>query len=189
MGVDVASFGDFFADMRPVEGQAQTVARISQGSSGGSTPKEVKQIPENIAQPSVQIAIDDLATSNQRVISKPPASKRRGDKTDEPIKCLIYKDPFGLTYKKYIFTADGKYLLGGQMIGDVDDYVKLVSIVKKKARIYDLGRTFVCWTLNKKIFHRKRSKLLRLSSLSVARKMAQMLETTSMMILKSAVVT
>ncbi|KAJ7839603.1 NADPH nitrite reductase [Mycena olivaceomarginata] len=67
------------------------------------------------AQPAVHIAIGD------------------SPQTDEPIKCLVYNDPFGSTYKKYIFTADGKYLLGGQMIGDVADYVKLVSIVKKKA--------------------------------------------------------
>lgn len=51
---------------------------------------------------------------------------------------------------RYIFSADGKYLLGGKcfrglydnfylilagmMIGDTSDYVKLVAIVKKKAR-------------------------------------------------------
>ncbi|KAG6812575.1 hypothetical protein H0H93_013791, partial [Arthromyces matolae] len=33
---------------------------------------------------------------------------------------------------KYIFTEDGKYLLGGMMVGDVSDFVKLVAIVKKK---------------------------------------------------------
>jgi nitrite reductase (NAD(P)H) len=36
-------------------------------------------------------------------------------------------------YGRYIFTADGKYLLGGMMIGDTSDYIKLVAIVKKKA--------------------------------------------------------
>jgi len=45
---------------------------------------------------------------------------------------LVYNDPFSSTYKKYIFTANGRYLLGGMMIGDVSDFVKLVSIVKKK---------------------------------------------------------
>jgi hypothetical protein len=35
---------------------------------------------------------------------------------------------------RYIFTADGKYLLGGMMIGDTSDYIKLVAIVKKKVR-------------------------------------------------------
>ena len=33
---------------------------------------------------------------------------------------------------RYIVTADGKYLLGGMMIGDVSDYTKLVAIVKKR---------------------------------------------------------
>ena len=51
---------------------------------------------------------------------------------DEPIKCLTYKDPFSGTYKKFIYTADGKYLLGGMMVGDVSDFIKLVSITKKK---------------------------------------------------------
>jgi hypothetical protein len=37
-----------------------------------------------------------------------------------------------LTYRvRYIFTTDGKYLLGGMMVGGTSDYVKLVSIVKK----------------------------------------------------------
>lgn len=35
-------------------------------------------------------------------------------------------------YKKYIFSADGKHLLGGMMVGDCSDFVKLVSIIKKK---------------------------------------------------------
>lgn len=33
---------------------------------------------------------------------------------------------------RYIFSADGKHLLGGMMVGDTSDYVKLVSLVKKK---------------------------------------------------------
>jgi nitrite reductase (NAD(P)H) len=33
-------------------------------------------------------------------------------------------------YKKYLFTMDGKYLLGGMMIGDTKDYIKLVPMVK-----------------------------------------------------------
>ena len=135
MGVDVASFGDFFADMRPVEGQVKTVSKIFEGSPEASPRTKINQNPENKAEPSVQIGIDDshdTAASGQSIVPKPPPSRRRRNGMDEPIKCLVYKDPFGLTYKKYIFTADGRYLLGGQMIGDVDDYVKLVAIVKKK---------------------------------------------------------
>jgi nitrite reductase (NAD(P)H) len=43
---------------------------------------------------------------------------------------LTYKDPFGGVYKKYIFTMDGKFLLGGMMIGDTSDYIKLNQMVK-----------------------------------------------------------
>ncbi|KAJ7128043.1 nitrite reductase [Mycena filopes] len=113
MGIDVASFGDFFADTKPLDAQIQVVSRAK---------------PDK-ALPAVQIAIDD-SSSGANTPSK--RSRAHTPKLDEPIKCLVYNDPFGATYKKYIFTADGKYLLGGQMIGDVGDYVKLVSIVKKK---------------------------------------------------------
>jgi nitrite reductase (NAD(P)H) len=51
---------------------------------------------------------------------------------DGPIETLTYRDPFAGVYKKYIFSADGKYLLGGMMVGDTSDYVKLVALVKKK---------------------------------------------------------
>jgi len=46
------------------------------------------------------------------------------------VKALTYRDPFQHIYKKYIFTSDGKYLLGGMMIGDTQDYVKLVPLAK-----------------------------------------------------------
>lgn len=49
-----------------------------------------------------------------------------------PVKALTYKDPFLAVYKKYLFTMDGKYLLGGMMIGDTKDYVKLVPMVKNQ---------------------------------------------------------
>jgi nitrite reductase (NAD(P)H) len=121
MGIDVASFGDFFADAKSIDAQIEVVSRVEK--------------PDK-AQPAVHIAIGDSPQTGMRM----PKSRK-----DEPIKCLIYNDPFGSTYKKYIFTADGKYLLGGQMIGDVADYVKLVSIVKKKvwnqSRYQRLGNT------------------------------------------------
>jgi nitrite reductase (NAD(P)H) len=94
LGVEVASFGDFFAD---------------------------------------------------RDGPKKPPPKRRGSKKEEledrvkslttgppppPVKALTYKDPFNQVYKKYLFTMDGKYLLGGMMIGDTKDYIKLVPMVK-----------------------------------------------------------
>ncbi|KAK0540952.1 hypothetical protein OC835_000379 [Tilletia horrida] len=90
MGVDVASFGSFFADKgkftRAVPGQARAAKK----------------------------AADDKAP--------PPPPE---------IKALTYRDPFSDVYKKYLFTADGKYLVGGMMVGDCSDYVKLVGMVNK----------------------------------------------------------
>ncbi|KAF9569383.1 nitrite reductase NiiA [Agrocybe pediades] len=84
VGVNVASFGDYFADRKPM------------GSVGVRHGKK--------------------SSSNSSL----------------PVRCLTYHDPFGPVYKKYIFSGDGKYLLGGMMIGDVNDYTKLLSIVKKQ---------------------------------------------------------
>ena len=78
LGVEVASFGDFFADRDGPKG---------------------------------------LPTSN-------------GDGKKATARALTYKDPFGAVYKKYLFTPDGKHLLGGMMIGDTRDYVKLTQMVR-----------------------------------------------------------
>ena len=51
------------------------------------------------------------------------------------MKALTYKDPFGGVYKKYLFTMDGKYLLGGMMIGDTKDYIKLNQMVKSQKEL------------------------------------------------------
>ena len=85
LGVEVASFGDFFADRDGPQDLPKRVAK-----------KEAKEV---------------TATS---------------------VQALTYKDPFQQVYKKYLFTKDGKYLLGGMMIGDTKDYVKLVPLVKNK---------------------------------------------------------
>jgi nitrite reductase (NAD(P)H) len=182
MGVDVASFGDFFADMRPVDAQARAVSRIRKPISNEGGPTLQKT-----AEPTVKIAIDgqkDVAAADS---TKSTSKKKRGAKKDEPIKCLVYKDPFGSTYKKYIFTADGKYLLGGQMIGDVADYVKLVAIVKKK--VPALFRKHACCILTRKWCHlRKPSMLRHHSSLSAPKKEAPMMAMISMMMHKSVAV-
>ncbi|KAG0331654.1 hypothetical protein BG004_001555 [Podila humilis] len=47
-------------------------------------------------------------------------------------QALVYRDPFGAIYKKYIFTKDGKHLLGGMMVGDTADYGKLLGMSKSK---------------------------------------------------------
>ena len=85
MGVDVASFGDFFAD--------------------------------------------------KGKLTRPlPGSKRRGGGKGEAsgapqVKAMTYRDPFSDVYKKYIFTADGKYLVGGMMVGDVKGLCQAGRIV------------------------------------------------------------
>ncbi|POR35197.1 Nitrite reductase [NAD(P)H] [Tolypocladium paradoxum] len=88
LGVDVASFGDFFADRDgPKHLPPRHLKRLQNGDSAKGLP-------------------------------------------DTTVKTLTYRDPFQNVYKKYIFTADGKHLLGGMMIGDTKDYVKMVPMVK-----------------------------------------------------------
>ena len=48
---------------------------------------------------------------------------------------LVYEDPFGGTYKKLLFSNDGKTLLGGVMVGDASDYPQLSSLVKSGKEI------------------------------------------------------
>ncbi|EXF74795.1 nitrite reductase [Colletotrichum fioriniae PJ7] len=95
LGVDVASFGDFFADR---DGPQYL------------PPKAAKKAKKEDEQSTIKTLTNGL----------PPA----------PVKALTYRDPFQNVYKKYIFTEDGKYLLGGMMIGDTKDYIKLVPMVK-----------------------------------------------------------
>lgn len=105
MGVDVASFGDFFAEKR-------------QGVKRTPAPVEPKPDP-----------------SKPRDASSP--RKRHGGAAaaaEGPIETMSYRDPFAGVYKKYIFSADGKYLIGGMMVGDTSDYIKLVAIIKKKVQ-------------------------------------------------------
>lgn len=99
LGVEVASFGDFFADR---DGPMELPGRRGGGKKEGviDSKDRVKTLTEGPAPP--------------------------------PVKALTYKDPFQQVYKKYLFTLDGKYLLGGMMIGDTSDYVKLVPMVKNK---------------------------------------------------------
>ncbi|EMC96479.1 hypothetical protein BAUCODRAFT_476493 [Baudoinia panamericana UAMH 10762] len=102
LGVEVASFGDFFADR---DGPKNMPSRRHAAKKEGTTEAQetVKGLTEG-----------------------PPPS---------PVKALTYKDPFQQVYKKYLFTMDGKYLLGGMMIGDTKDYVKLVPLVKNQKQL------------------------------------------------------
>lgn len=96
LGVEVASFGDFFAD---------------------------RDGPKDLPKRRRVDSKTDLAKSRKGSIGGSPSSL---------VKALIYKDPFTNVYKKYIFTLDGKYLLGGMMIGDTKDYIKLLPMVKNQ---------------------------------------------------------
>ena len=100
LGVEVASFGDFFADR---DGPKDLPVRKHAKKEGKG-----------------QVNGDQKA--NATTSGPPPPA----------VKALTYKDPFEAIYKKYLFTLDGKYLLGGMMIGDTKDYVKLVPMVKNK---------------------------------------------------------
>ncbi|TID26846.1 nitrite reductase [Venturia nashicola] len=99
LGVEVASFGDFFADR---DGPKELPIRRGGGQKEG-----------------VVDAKDRVKTMTEG--APPPA-----------VKALTYKDPFQQVYKKYLFTMDGKYLLGGMMIGDTKDFIKLVPMVKNQ---------------------------------------------------------
>jgi nitrite reductase (NAD(P)H) len=101
LGVEVASFGDFFADRDGPKDMPGRRAAKKEGANG--TVDRVKSLTDGPAPP--------------------------------PVKALTYKDPFQQVYKKYLFTMDGKYLLGGMMIGDTKDYVKLVPMVKNQKQL------------------------------------------------------
>ncbi|EAU81298.2 nitrite reductase [Coprinopsis cinerea okayama7 len=139
MGIDVASFGDFFADKRLPKGRTQDVTQLAKSVTNGHANGKVAK---------VEIEFEEEPKQNGNSAGplptpKPSPSKRRKRGQDEPINCLVYKDPFTATYKKYIFTEDGKYLLGGMMVGDVSDFVKLVAIVKKKKQLEVLPSQFI----------------------------------------------
>ncbi|ORY18524.1 nitrite reductase [Clohesyomyces aquaticus] len=100
LGVEVASFGDFFADRDGPKDMPGRAAAAKKEGTNGTTSDRVKRLTDGPAPP--------------------------------PVKALTYKDPFQQVYKKFLFTMDGKYLLGGMMIGDTKDYVKLVPMVKNQ---------------------------------------------------------
>ncbi|KAJ9104552.1 hypothetical protein QFC21_002049 [Naganishia friedmannii] len=124
MGVDVASFGDFFADKangRPQQPLVETVRNMGKPDHPNSKNLMSNHVPGESGVPQMSDGPPTKINTDRIVkIHTPP--------TQEPIKCLTYK----IIYKKYIFSANGKHLLGGMMVGDCSDFVKLVSIIKKK---------------------------------------------------------
>lgn len=110
LGVEVASFGDFFAD------------RDGPKFLPGQQPPN----PDNISsrRKSITVAAEKSSLS--------PA-----------VKALTYKDPFAAVYKKYLFTMDGNFLLGGMMIGDTRDYIKLNQMVKSQKPLETAPSEFI----------------------------------------------
>ncbi|CDO69824.1 hypothetical protein BN946_scf184803.g22 [Trametes cinnabarina] len=96
MGVDVASFGDYFAEIRHAQ---HKVAK----------------------QGALQATNDLRKTHNASSPKKRLGAVVSAAAAEGPVEALTY-----------IFSADGTYLLGGMMVGDTSDYVKLVALVKKK---------------------------------------------------------
>ena len=105
LGVEVASFGDFFADR--------------------DGPKDLP-IKRHGAKKQEMNGLQVQEEQVKNITDGPPPP---------PVKALIYKDPFQAVYKKFLFTLDGKHLLGGMMIGDTKDYVKLVPLVKNQTML------------------------------------------------------
>ncbi|KAJ8585502.1 nitrite reductase [Rhizopogon salebrosus TDB-379] len=135
MGVDVASFGDYFADKHSPRGVTSKVVVL-------------EPLNEDKAKKAMHTTSTarELAKEGEVAINTVITEKKHGGRqivTDGPIECLTYRDPFSFVYKKYIFTADGRYLLGGMMVGETSDYVKLVSLVKKKKALEEPPSKFI----------------------------------------------
>ena len=128
MGVDVASFGDYFADTRVADALKTheiKLRQLSRAEKKGAEP----EIEEEIV-PAPTIIQTAAHEAEEATTPSKPRKPGQRDPRNEPIRCLTYKDPFDAVYKKYvrlrrsrrtligaqIFTADGSYLLGGMMM-------------------------------------------------------------------------
>ena len=105
LGVEVASFGDFFADR--------------------DGPKDLPT-KRHGAKKEDKNGVQEQEEQVKNMTDGPPPP---------PVRALTYNDPFQAVYKKFLFTLDGKHLLGGMMIGDTKDYVKLVPMVKNQTML------------------------------------------------------
>ncbi|PSR79445.1 hypothetical protein PHLCEN_2v7032, partial [Hermanssonia centrifuga] len=128
VGVDVASFGDYFADQR----RPKTEASKASIEGGKLSPATSEPLSHNQRDPNKPKVWETTAAKKPRDASSPKKRHGHASANEGPVETLTYRDPFGGVYKKYIFSADGKYILGGMMVGDTSDYVKLLALVKKK---------------------------------------------------------
>lgn len=146
MGVDVASFGDYFADKRSARGVVTSKVAAAEPLTRDKAEKAICAKPPvwEICPPETNCS-NELKEGEVAINTVTTEIKRGGRQAalDGPIECLTYRDPFSYVYKKYIFTPDGKYLLGGMMVGDTSDYVKLVSLVKKKKELEEPPSKFI----------------------------------------------
>ncbi|CCM02699.1 uncharacterized protein FIBRA_04805 [Fibroporia radiculosa] len=161
MGVDVASFGDFFAEQRLATcSSMNALARmrqstladavsISRKQRDANRPNPVWETTTALAETQAPMTADgshgsDTTTnmitglnsgSDVKVPRDVTSPRKRHGTTvaaDSRVETVTYRDPFAGVYKKYIFSADGRHILGGMMVGDTADYIKLVALVKKK---------------------------------------------------------
>lgn len=51
---------------------------------------------------------------------------------DKKVRALIYEDPIEGVYTKLIITADGKYLIGGILVGNTKQFTTFTSLVKQR---------------------------------------------------------
>ncbi|KAI0338846.1 nitrite reductase [Trametopsis cervina] len=156
VGVDVASFGDFFIDRTlQTRNTSSGTYRVDKPVPATSAPiSHDQQSPNKPAKPKVW-ELDKGSSENAAIQGGPTLTRTIGVSADGQTKTAInassprkrhgvaasleagvetltYRDPFAGVYKKYIFSADGKYILGGMMVGDTGDYVRLLALVKKK---------------------------------------------------------
>lgn len=132
LGVEVASFGDFFADR---DGPKYLPARVEARAKGRRRAKNGDKAATGTEKKNIDDDDNNNNNSTDQPPSPPPTPPSSSSSSPAPktaVKALTYKDPFTNVYKKYIFTQDGKYLLGGMMIGDTRDYIKLVPLVKNQ---------------------------------------------------------
>jgi nitrite reductase (NAD(P)H) len=103
MGVDVASFGDFFADARMKEALEAHETKLRSMTANEPTSAAATQPAVDISdtRPSEQLPVVKSATAAPpQNGAATPRSRHGGPGRDEPIKCLTYRDPFSSTYKK-----------------------------------------------------------------------------------------
>ncbi len=94
MGVDVASFGDFFADKRSKERIAAEADSTTQAAKLKAEAQT--QVQEAPPQTNGGVHVENGYTHIQPKRKQRPFEERK----DGPIKCLTYKDPFASVYKK-----------------------------------------------------------------------------------------